>query len=92
MLSLLLVQAVANGMYSPLTKPLLNAEITDSSQRAAMLSVESMARRCAMGVFSPLVGLTGESNVMMICGLVGLAGFLVLAFARGRKPIPDTVV
>jgi hypothetical protein len=82
MLSLLLVQAVANGMYSPLTKPLLNAEITDSSRRAAILSVESMARRFAMGLFSPLVGLYGESNVMVACGVVGLLGLLLLAAIR----------
>lgn len=79
MLSLLLVQAVANGMYSPLTKPLLNREIADSSRRAAVLSVESMARRVAMGLFSPLVGWYGETNVMMLCGLVGLAGIVALA-------------
>jgi MFS family permease len=82
MLALLLVQAVANGMYSPLTKPLLNAEITDSSRRAALLSVESMARRFAMGLFAPLVGLYGESNVMLACGVVGLAGIFVLAALR----------
>ncbi|MEO7097332.1 MAG: MFS transporter, partial [Polyangiales bacterium] len=49
MISLLVIQAVANGLYSPLTKPLLNQEITDSRNRAAILSVESMARRAAMG-------------------------------------------
>jgi MFS family permease len=85
MLVLLLVQAVANGIYSPLTKPLLNAEIPDSSRRAAVLSIESMARRAAMGVFSPLVGLFGESDVMALCGLVGIAGFVVLAVARVRR-------
>jgi hypothetical protein len=88
MLALLLVQAVANGIYSPLTKPLLNAEIRDSSRRAAVLSVESMARRAAMGVFSPLVGLYGESNVMALCGVVGLSGLLVLAVFRG-SPLVD---
>jgi len=85
MLALLLVQAVANGIYSPLTKPLLNAEISDSSRRAAVLSIESMARRAAMGVFSPLVGLFGESDVMALCGLVGIAGFVLLAVARVRR-------
>jgi MFS family permease len=85
MLALLVVQAVANGVYSPLTKPLLNREITDSSKRAAVLSVESMARRAAMGVFSPLVGLYGESDVMALCGVVGLAGLVVLAMARIRR-------
>jgi hypothetical protein len=83
MLALLGVQAVANGIYSPLTKPLLNREITDSRRRAAILSVESMARRAAMGVFAPLVGLFGQSDVMLLCGLVGIAGLVFLAAARG---------
>jgi MFS family permease len=90
MLALLLVQAVANGVYSPLTKPLMNAEITDSSRRASILSIESMVRRAAMGVFSPLVGLFGESDVMGLCGLVGIAGFVLLAFARTRRVAPAT--
>jgi MFS family permease len=85
MLSLLLVQAVANGMYSPLTKPLLNAQIADSSQRAAVLSVESMARRAAMGIFSPLVGLYGENEVMVTCGVVGIVGLGVLFTLRRRE-------
>jgi hypothetical protein len=88
MLALLLVQAVANGVYSPLTKPLLNAEIPDSSRRAAVLSIESMMRRAAMGVFSPLVGLFGESDVMALCGLVGIGGFVLLAVARTRRAEP----
>ena len=91
MLSLLLVQAVANGVYSPLTKPLLNAEISDSSRRAAVLSVESMARRAAMGVFAPLVGLYGESNVMALCGAVGLAGFVLLAALHVRARSAEAV-
>jgi MFS family permease len=85
MLSLLAVQALANGIYSPLTKPLLNAEISDSSRRAAVLSVESMARRIAMGVFTPLVGLYGQADVMVLCGAVGLVGLGVLAIARDRR-------
>ncbi len=85
MLVLLVVQAVANGVYSPLTKPLLNLEISDSSRRAAVLSIESMARRAAMGVFSPLVGLVGESDVMALCGVVGVGGFIVLAMIRVRR-------
>lgn len=84
MLSLLVIQAVANGLYSPLTKPLLNAEISDSRSRAAILSVDSMARRAAMGVFAPLVGLYGQSDVMVLCGAVGLVGLVLLAFARVR--------
>lgn len=84
LLALLGVQAIANGIYSPLTKPLINAEIADSRRRAAVLSVESMARRIAMGVFTPLVALWGQSDVMILCGAVGLAGFALLAFARMR--------
>ncbi len=84
-LSLLVVQAVANGIYSPLAKPLINREITDSSHRAAVLSIESMARRAATGVFSPLVGLWGENDVMFLCGAVGIAGFVLLAIARVRR-------
>lgn len=84
MLGLLLVQAVASGIYSPLTKPLLNREIADSHGRAAVLSVESMARRAAMSLFAPLVGLYGQRDVMLLCGAVGLAGLLLLALARVR--------
>jgi hypothetical protein len=88
MLALLVVQAGANGVYSPLTKPLLNREIVDSSLRASVLSVESMARRAAMGVFAPLVGLYGETDVMVLCGVVGLAGLAALAIARvGRAHV-----
>jgi len=91
LLGLLVVQAIANGIFSPLTKPLLNREIADSSRRAAVLSVESMARRLAMGVFSPLVGLYGESDVMMLCGAVGIAGFALLAMARFRRGVPAPI-
>lgn len=92
MLALLVVQAVANGIYSPLTKPMLNAEITDSRQRAAVLSVDSMARRAAMGVFAPLAALYGEADVMLLCGGVGVGGLVVLAFARLRVRRTDIPV
>ena len=84
MLGLLAIQAIANGVYSPLTKPLLNAEIVDTRGRAAVLSIESMARRAAMGIFAPLVGLWGETDVMLMCGAVGMLGLVLLAFARIR--------
>jgi MFS family permease len=90
MLGLLLVQAVANGVYSPLTKPLLNEEISHSHGRAAVLSVESMARRAAIGLFAPLVGLHGQTDVMLLCGAVGLGGLALLAVGRarlGRRPV-----
>jgi len=81
MLALLIVQAIANGIYSPLTKPLLNAEIVDSRRRAAVLSVDSMVRRAAMGVFAPLAGLYGQADVMLLCGAVGLGGAILLGVA-----------
>ena len=84
MLALLVVQAIANGVYSPLTKPLLNREIASSKNRAAVLSVESMARRAAIGLFAPIAGLYGQTDVMMLCGGVGLGGLVILAFARLR--------
>ena len=84
------MQAIANGWLAA-PKPLLNREIADSSRRAAVLSVESMARRAAMGVFSPLVGLYGESNVMMLCGAVGIGGLVVLAMARIRRGVPQPI-
>jgi MFS family permease len=81
MLALLVVQAVANGVYSPLTKPLLNAEIRDSARRASILSVESMARRAATGLFAPLVGLAGQADGMVACGAIGAGGLVLLALS-----------
>jgi hypothetical protein len=82
MLALLCVQAMVTGIYAPLTKPLLNQEIADSHGRAAVLSVESMVRRAAMGIFAPFLGLQAQGDVMFVCGAVGLAGMLLLAVAR----------
>ncbi len=91
---LLAVQALASGLFSPLTKPLLHQEISDSGSRAAVLSVESMARRITLGLFAPLAGLYGQSQVMILCGLVGLAGMVLLAVARlaprGGLPLVST--
>lgn len=88
MLALLLVQAVAAGIYAPLTKPLLNHQIADSGRRAAVLSVESMVRRAAMGIFAPLVGLYGQADVMLLCGAVGLGGLVLLVIARVSQAAP----
>jgi predicted MFS family arabinose efflux permease len=88
MLGLLAIQAVATGLYSPLTKPLLNAEIAESGRRASLLSVESMARRAAMGVFTAFAGLYTSSDVMFVCGGLGIAGFVVLAVTRVRRRLP----
>ena len=59
--------------------------ITDSSRRAAVLSIESMARRAATGMFTPLVGLYGQADVMLLCGAVGIGGFVLSAVARVRR-------
>jgi MFS family permease len=82
---LLGVQAVANGVYSPLVKPLVNHEITDSSRRAAILSVESMGRRTAMGVLVLVAGLYGEASVLTLCGAIAVIGLVILAITRIRR-------
>lgn len=84
-LALLAVQAAANGLYSPLVKPLLNREITDSTRRATVLSVESIVRRGAMGVFSPVAGLYGADSAMLLCGVIGMLGLAVLAAVAMRR-------
>jgi MFS family permease len=79
------LQALGTGLYSPIVKPLLNREITDSSRRATVLSVESIARRAAMTVFMPLVGFAGAASALILCGALGLAGLVVLAFLRAPR-------
>jgi MFS family permease len=79
------VQAFATGLYSPLVKPLLNRAITDSSRRATVLSVESIARRTAMAIFMPLVGLAGADAALPLCGAVGLGGLVVLGVFRASR-------
>jgi MFS family permease len=86
-IGLLVAQKAVDGLYSPLTKELLNREIADSSQRATVLSVESMVRRICFGVFAPLVGVLydafGRGAAFYLCALVGGLGALALAL-RGR--------
>ena len=81
-LVLLGVNAAANGLCSPLVKPLLNREISDSSRRATILSVESIARRGLTGLFIPVAGLWNESVALYVAGGLGAAGFIVLALFR----------
>jgi MFS family permease len=83
-LVMLAVQAVAVGLYSPLAKTLLNRQITDSSRRATILSVESIARRAAKGLFSPVAGYVGAASAMYLCGSIGLIGLVILAAFAGR--------
>jgi len=83
-LALLGVHAAANGLCSPLVKPLLNREISDSSRRATILSVESIARRGLTGLFIPVAGLWNESGAMYVAGALGLLGLLLLALHRPK--------
>ena len=90
-LGLLALHAVANGVYSPLSKDLLNRQISDSSQRATVLSVESMARRLGFGAFAPLAGFLidrhGLAAGLQITGALGLLGAVamgVLALSARR--------
>jgi MFS family permease len=85
-LGLLAVQAFANGLYSPLVKPLLNREITDSRVRATVLSVESIVRRSAMGIFAPIAGFYGAASAMYVCAAIGMGGLLILGAVALRSP------
>jgi MFS family permease len=77
-LALLAVQAVASGLYSPLVKPMINREIADSGRRATVLSIESIMRRAAMGLFLLSASLLGSTSAIYLCGAVGLAGGILL--------------
>jgi MFS family permease len=85
---LLFAQKAVDGLYSPLTKEMLNREIADSSQRATVLSVESMVRRVAFGLFAPACGLLydhyGRGAAFYLCAGVGVLGACALAL-RGRS-------
>lgn len=91
------IQNGANGLYSPLVKLLLQREIPDSQKRATVLSVESMMRRLAYGLFSPVIGFLmdryGPGAGLTICGLFGLFGMVALApRLRVHVPTPAPVV
>jgi predicted MFS family arabinose efflux permease len=89
--ALLAVQAIVNGLYSPLIKELLNREIADSGQRATVLSVESMARRLGFGAFAPVAGLLIDGHGLHagldLCAGAGAVafGFLVASGLRRRR-------
>ena len=84
------VQAVTNGLYSPLVKPMINREISDSSRRATVLSIESIVRRAAFGLFSPVVGFFGAASAIYVCGVFGIVGIVGLAVVAGAWfPRPD---
>ncbi len=85
-LCLLAVQASTKGLYSPLVKPILNREISDSSRRATVLSVESIARRSATGAVSLVTAFYGAYMAIYVCGLVGIGLFLALALLHRHAP------
>lgn len=100
-LMMLAVQAGANGVYSPLIKPILNRQITDSGRRATVLSIESIARRVATGMFIPIIGLYGLDTAIYLCGAAACGGLVLLAAlapplglrpASGRPPRARVVV
>lgn len=82
----LAVQSIAFGLYSPLVKPMLNREIADSSRRATVLSIESIAKRAAMAIYSPLVGAVTAISAIGLCAVTGFLGLAVLALARRHSP------
>lgn len=86
---LLVLQAWCNGIYSPLSKELLNREIHESRQRATVLSVESMFRRLAFGVFAPVAGWLLDSHGLvgarLLCFGFAIVGALVLGSALRRR-------
>ncbi len=87
--ALLVVQAWCNGIYSPLSKELLNREIHESRQRATVLSVESMFRRLAFGVFAPVAGWlvdrSGLVGARLLCFGFAVVGAVVLGTALKRR-------
>jgi MFS family permease len=75
---LLLAQKAVDGVYSPLTKDLIQRDVPDSGARATVLSVESMVRRLAFCVFAPLCGLLVDrcslSAALYGCAVVAALG------------------
>jgi len=67
----------------------VNRAISDSSRRATILSIESMFRRLAYGLFSAtvLAWLLGHHTLaaaLVACAAFGGVGVLALALAQGR--------
>jgi MFS family permease len=88
-IGLLAVQSAVNGVYSPFSKELLNREISDSGQRATVLSVESMARRLAFGAFAPIAGVAMDAHGLSwgfwLCAGLGIIGGALLLIETARR-------
>ena len=91
-LCMLMVQATTKGLYSPLVKPILNREITDSGRRATVLSIESIARRMAILGFSLVAGYYGAHAAIYLGGVFGLAGFALLLVMSHYAPSRNSSV
>lgn len=83
---LLAVQAGTIGLYSPLVKPIVNREITDSGRRATGLSVESIARRVATLTVSLIAGFYGPHSAIYLCGALAGAGLVGLVITSRYAP------
>lgn len=90
-IAMIAVQALVAGIYSPLSKDLLNREIAESSHRATVLSVESMVRRLAFGLFAPIAGLAvdhrGLDAGLYVCAGLALLGSAALALQLSRRRV-----
>jgi MFS family permease len=82
---LLMAQKAVDGIYSPLTKELMNRELPEAGARATVLSVESMVRRLAFCAFAPLIGVLID-RISLAAALYACAATAALgAVALGRS-------
>jgi len=92
---LLLAQKAVDGVYSPLTKDLIQRDVPDSYTRATVLSVESMVRRLVFCAFAPFCGLLVDrlslSAALYGCAAVAAlgAGALFLGLEAGDRRLED---
>jgi len=91
---LLLLQKAVDGIYSPLTKELIQRDVPDSTTRATVLSVESMVRRLAFCAFAPILGLLVDrvslAAALYACAAVAALGAVtLLGFRRSFRLEPS---
>jgi hypothetical protein len=83
---LIMAQKAVDGVYSPLTKELMNRDVPDSAARATVLSVESMVRRVAFCAVAPLLGLLVDrvslAAALYACAATAALGAVALVRAR----------